>query len=110
MIVKTETRQKRQKQTAEVFTPEHLVNEMLDKLPKEVWHKGKTFCDPAVGNGNFLVVILNRKIRKGHGTLEALKTLFGVDIMADNIDECRLRLLRICHTHGKLTRDHICAV
>lgn len=107
MIVSEKTRSNRQKQTAEVFTPPSLVNEMLDKLPKEVWEKGKTFCDPAVGNGNFLVEILERKIHKGHTTLEALKTLFGVDIMADNIDECRLRLLKICHAHSKLTESHI---
>jgi type I restriction-modification system DNA methylase subunit len=88
-------RDKRRKQTAEVFTPSWLVAQMLDKLPMEVWTENKTFCDPACGNGNFLVAILERKLAKGHPPLEALRTIYGVDIMADNVAECRQRLLDI---------------
>ena len=82
-------RQQRAKRTAEVFTPNSLVNDMLNKLPEEVWEENKTFCDPAVGNGQFLVWILLRKIAKGHKPAEALKTVYGADIMRDNIQECR---------------------
>src|ERR1035437_9850576 len=90
-----EKRKLRQKETAEVFTPNDLVCEMLAKLPKEVWHKGRTFCDPAIGNGNFAIWILILKIRKGHDPLEALQTIYGCDIMRDNIRECRMRLLKV---------------
>ena len=55
IIGQTETRKARQKQTAEIFTPDYLVNEMLDQLPKTVWEENKTFCDPACGNGQFLI-------------------------------------------------------
>ena len=104
-------RQGRKKQTAEVFTPPKLVNEMLAKLPKELWRKGKTFCDPAVGNGNFLIAILFRKIQRGHKPLEALKCVYGADIMKDNIKECQLRLLKVCTLFGDIiTEDHIRAV
>ena len=62
-------REARKSQTAEDFTPAPLVNEMLDKLAKygpESWKPGKTFLDPACGNGNMLVEVLKRKISLGH--------------------------------------------
>jgi hypothetical protein len=101
-------RDERKKQTAEVFTPDKLVNQMLSKLPKEVWKKGKTFCDPAVGNGQFVIWVLIRKIQRGQKPLEALKTVYGVDIMKDNIQECRMRLLKVCKIFGeKITKEHV---
>jgi len=49
-------RKERRKQTAEDFTPPELVNEMLDKLPSEVFiEPSKTLCDPAAGNGTSLL-------------------------------------------------------
>lgn len=106
-----ETRKVRQKQTAEVFTPPKLVRQMLNKLPKEVWRKGKTFCDPAVGNGNFLIAILIRKIEKDHNPLQAIQSIYGVDIMRDNIQECRLRLLKVLQLFSiPITEDSIRAV
>jgi hypothetical protein len=94
----TDKRAKRRKQTAEVFTPAELVNEMLDKLNEygpESWEPGKTFLDPACGNGNMLVEILKRKISLGHSPSKALASIYGTDIMADNIEECKNRLLVI---------------
>ena len=100
-------RVKRKKQTAEVFTPDSLVNDMLNKLPDEVWEEEKTFCDPACGNGNFLINILRRKISLKHSPLEALKTIYGVDIKRDNIRECRLRLLKVINDFGKIEYEHV---
>lgn len=96
-----EKRLARKKQTAEDFTPPKLVNEMLDKLPNEVWSDNKTFIDPACGNGNMLVEVLKRKLSKGHKPIEALKTIYGTDIMIDNIREARLRLLKVALNHNK---------
>ena len=79
---------------SEAYTPANLVAEMLDSFPDEVWIEGKTFCDPECGPGNFLVAIIERKLILGH--TYALDTLYGVDIMQDNVDECRERLLNIC--------------
>ena len=105
------TRKLRQKQTAEVFTPPKLVNQMLNKLPREVWKKGKTFCDPACGNGNFLIWVLLRKLSRGHKPLEALQCVYGADIMVDNIRECRMRLLKVITLMGEeITEEHIKAV
>ena len=93
----TEAKKTRVKKYGEVFTPPSLVRQMLSKLPREVWKKGKTFLDPACGNGNFLVHVLYRKLCRNHNPLEALRCTFGVDIMRDSIQECRERLLLVIH-------------
>jgi hypothetical protein len=93
----TEVRAKRAKATAEVFTPDKLVCEMLSKLPKAMWEENKTFCDPAVGNGQFLVWILLKKLSLHHDPTGAIQSLYGVDIMNDNVNETRLRLLKIIY-------------
>lgn len=96
----------RVKQLGEVFTPPELVNEMLDKLPEEVWRDAeKTFLDNSCGNGNFLVEVLKRKIKAGHKPLYALSTIYGIDIMNDNVLECQARLYCIVKQHTK-KRDH----
>ena len=100
-------RKKRRKQTAEVFTPPKLVGEMVNKLPKEVWEEGKTFIDPACGNGNFLIHILWRKLHEGQDSIKALESVYGLDIMRDNIRECRLRLLKIISMFEDITEEHI---
>ena len=97
-----ETRQSRAKQTGEVFTPPELVNDILNKLPPEAWVEGKTFIDPACGDGAFLVAVLTRKIQLGHKLL--LETIFGVDLMEDNVLECRARLLKVMSCP---TEEHI---
>ncbi len=84
---------KRVKELGEVFTPLALVEEMLDRLPSEVWAGDKTFLDPTCGHGNFLVGVVKRKVETGSTPLQALRTTFGIDIMDDNVRECRERLL-----------------
>lgn len=84
----------RVKALGEVFTPAALVAEMLDKLPQDCWLPDKTFLEPSCGTGNFLVQILERKLQAGHRPLQALSTIYGVDIMQDNIFESRKRMLQ----------------
>jgi hypothetical protein len=82
--------------TGEVFTPMTLVYEILDKLPASVWEEGKTFIDNSCGDGNFLEGVFCRKVeRYGHDVVNALGSIYGVDIMEDNIFHTRDRLLRI---------------
>jgi len=101
----------RVQQTGEVFTPEWLVNEMLDKLPPEVWSQEKTFCDPACGNGNMLIPILHRKITVyNHKPSQALKTIRGMDIMRDNIRKTRLRLIQVASLTHTITNDDIAII
>jgi len=111
MIATTKQRDARKKQTAEIFTPPKLVNQMLDKLPKEVWEEGKTFCDPACGNGNMLIHVLYRKIAiYDQDPFEALNSIYGVDIMRDNIRETRLRLLKVISLFYELTEDDVATI
>jgi hypothetical protein len=95
----TELHQKRierKKETAEDFTPEPLVNEMIDKLPQEVWtDPSKTFLDNSAGNGNFLVAVLQRKLDHGHDPIQALSTIYGVELMHDNVEELHHRMYTI---------------
>jgi len=104
-----ERRKSRIRKTAEVFTPNFLVDNALNKLPDEVWEENEenTFLDPFCGNGNFLVHILWRKISRGYDPTEALKTIRGLDIVRDNIFECRLRLLKIISIFEDITKEHI---
>jgi len=90
----------RVKELGEVFTPTKLVNEMLDKLPSECWLPDRKFFEPSCGNGNFLVAILQRKLDAGHSHIQALSTIWGVDIMKDNVIESRKRMLQVVIDEG----------
>jgi type I restriction-modification system DNA methylase subunit len=80
--------------TGEVFTPTELVKEMLDNLPSDSFtDPEKTFCDPSCGNGQFLSEVLLRKLQNGIDFETALSTIYGVDIMLDNVKLCQDRLL-----------------
>ena len=98
----------------EVFTPLWLVDEMLDILPQEWFSDHKQpFLDPACGDGNFLVRVIQRKIDNDSTPTQALQTTYGVDIMEDNVNECKRRLLEIAgdtKEHRKIV-DHniVCA-
>ena len=86
-------REARRKETAEVFTPDSLLDEMTAMLPEEVWtDPSKTFLDNSCGNGNILLYIIKKKMDNGSTYLEALNTVYGVDLMPDNIDECYERI------------------
>lgn len=84
----------RKKSFGEVFTPPELVSEMLDKLPQnELLDPTKTVGDiTGCGNGNFLIEVLDRRLKAGVTHKDALKTIYGIDIMEDNIAECKDRL------------------
>ena len=91
----------------EVFTAEREVNAMLDLVKQETERIDSRFLEPACGTGNFLVEILRRKLevikrqyQKQMGELElqttiALSSIYGIDIMKDNVEECCQRLLDI---------------
>ena len=84
----------RVKATGEVFTPTNLVQIMLDKLDQDIFiNKDKTFLDPACGDGQFLSEVFIRKIENGIEFETALSTIYGVDLMEDNVELCRERLL-----------------
>jgi type I restriction-modification system DNA methylase subunit len=80
--------------TGEVFTPTELVREMLEQLPiSQFQDPAKTFLDNSCGDGQFLGEVLIRKMENGSTFEEALSTIYGVDLMKDNVELCRERLL-----------------
>lgn len=86
--------QLRVKATGEVFTPTDLVREMLDQIPADQFQDPtKTFLDNSCGDGQFLGEVLIRKIENGATFDQALSTIYGIDLMQDNVDLCRDRLL-----------------
>ena len=84
----------RVKATGEVFTPTPLVQEILEKIPvTQFQDPTKTFLDNSCGDGQFLGEALIRKMENGSTFEQALSTTYGVDLMQDNVDLCRERLL-----------------
>ncbi len=84
----------RVKATGEVFTPTPLVQEILDELdPALFTDPSKTFLDNCCGDGQFLGEVIIRKMENGSTFEQALGTTYGVDLMQDNVDLCRERLL-----------------
>ncbi|MFN8904126.1 MAG: SAM-dependent DNA methyltransferase, partial [Pseudanabaena sp.] len=91
----------------EVFTNQREVNAMLDLVKQETERIESRFLEPACGTGNFLAEILERKLqvvqmRYGRVQLEyernavlTVSSIYGVDILEDNIQECRDRLFNI---------------
>jgi len=89
-----ERSQLRIKETAEVFTPTDLVQKTLNDLSDNSFTDiTKTFLDPSCGDGQFLGEVLIRKIENGSTFEQALGTIYGVDLMEDNVELCRERLL-----------------
>ena len=91
----------------EVFTPAWLVEAMLDLIKDETERIDSRFLEPACGCGNFLVKVLRRKLaavelkygksdfERRHYALLALMCIYGIELLEDNIAECRANLLRI---------------
>ena len=97
----------------EVFTPSWVVNAMLDLMKQESERIDSRFLEPACGTGNFLAEVLRRKLatasakyrnsRNGCETYElysviAVTSIYGVELLADNCEECRERLYDIWNT------------
>lgn len=111
----------------EVFTAEREVNAMLDLVKQETERIDSRFLEPACGTGNFLVKILERKLKVvetryaknqfdyERNAIIAIGSMYGVDILIDNVEECRERLFKIfgkqyvrlfkkaCNTECKVT-------
>ncbi|MBI4927223.1 MAG: restriction endonuclease subunit M [Anaerolineae bacterium] len=91
----------------EVFTAEREVNAMLDLVKQETERIDSRFLEPACGDGNFLAEILRRKlavVKRKYGkspsdyekyAVLAATSIYGVDILQDNVDACRARMFAI---------------
>jgi hypothetical protein len=91
----------------EVFTPPWMVEAMLNLVQGETERIDSRFLEPACGSGNFVVRVLQRKLgvvemkfgtsefEKRHYALLAVMCIYGIELLADNIAECRENLLEI---------------
>ena len=91
----------------EVFTPLWMVEAMLDLVKGETERIDSRFLEPACGSGNFLVNVLGRKLavvqikygksdfERGHFAMLGLMCIYGIELLPDNIAECRANLLQI---------------
>jgi hypothetical protein len=98
----------------EVFTPEWLVEAMLDLVKEESERIDSRFLEPACGSGNFLVQVLRRKLaavefkygrsefERRHYALLALMSIYGIELLPDNIAECRANLIEILAEYLKV--------
>lgn len=118
------TRQVKSKQRVadhgEVFTAEREVEAMCDLVKQETERIDSRFLEPACGDGNFLAVILKRKlaiVKKKYkrsaydwerNSLLALGSLYGVDIMLDNVIACQERLFEIWNKEYKVVCKKEC--
>ncbi len=91
----------------EVFTPEWMVEAMLDLVKDETERIDSRFLEPACGSGNFIVKIMRRKLaavelkygksdfERRHYALLALMCIYGIELLPDNIAECRDNVLDV---------------
>jgi hypothetical protein len=94
----------------EVFTPAWMVENMLDLVKHESERIDSRVLEPACGSGNFLVPVLARKLvtvqlrhgksefEKRHYALFALMCTYGIELLADNAEECRHNLAEVFNT------------
>ena len=102
----------RVKEHGEVFTPDSIVNDMLDLIDNELKEENLTpeqytlesCLEPACGNGNFLIRILDRKLaavrlmekeNQEAGLIKAVSSIYGIDIQEDNVIESRERMMKL---------------
>jgi len=103
----------RVKEQGEVFTNEREVKAMCDLVSQECNRIDSRFLEPACGDGNFLAEILERKLNRckklyknNHYDYErysllAISSIYGVDIMKDNVEACCDRLFNIWNKEYK---------
>ena len=109
----TKIRKERRKKTQEFYTPYSIVRKMMDKISSEDWSNPyKTFCEPSFGHGNFIIGILYRRIVEyGIPWKITLETLFGVELMQDNVRETMDRVHEmlgiICDGYNKEVAENI---
>lgn len=101
----------RVKETQEVFTPTPMVQSLLDQLPQELFtDPNQKFIDNSCGDGQFLSEALIRRVENGIDFETALSSIYGVDLMEDNVKLTRERLL--CgqdHLRHIVEKNIVCA-
>ena len=91
----------RKNELGEVFTPPTLIKEIISNMREDSFNIDKTFFDPTCGNGNILIYVLQYKFKIHRDklnediVLRILSSIYGVDIMPDNVLDSRKRLYKL---------------
>lgn len=105
----------------EVFTPSWLVDDMLNLVKNETERIDSRFLEPACGSGNFLKVVLDKKLKVvhqkygksefecKHHALLSLMCIYGIELLEDNVKECREILLSQFIDFLKIDKDDLFA-
>lgn len=103
----------------EVYTNDSEVKKMVDLVGDEAERIDSKFLEPACGNGNFLLEILSRRFNLLNSRYKknqfdydrylfiAVSSIYGIDILEDNVEECRSRLLKFCEDSYKESHKSI---
>jgi N-6 DNA Methylase len=103
----------------EVFTPSWMVENMLNLVSAETSRIDSRFLEPACGSGNFLKSVLRRKFEtvevrygksefeKKHYALFSLMSIYGIELLKDNLDECRENLLQVFIDFINVSREDV---
>ncbi len=103
----------------EVFTPSWMVEDMLNLVKDESERIDSRFLEPACGSGNFLKSVLARKLEsvqakygksefeKKHQALFALMCIYGIELLQDNLNECRANLLKVFNSYLELEESNV---
>lgn len=101
-MIKQVKSEERVKKFGEVYTNTREINDMLDLIPEITIDT--TFLEPTCGNGNFVIEILKRKFdlcKKKADYIRALKSVYAIDILEDNIAECKQRVKKLYESYGQ---------
>lgn len=105
----TQKRKDRHHITQEDFTPPEVIDMLFKDIPPDLYTDfSKTFCDPCAGIGNILVYVLNRRLeycKSEDDILNALSTLYGVELMEDNLEELYYTLLNAILINSEYNSD-----
>lgn len=89
------------KPTAEFFTPYSIVKRMADKIPDEDWaDPKKKLLEPCFGNGQFVIYMVYKRLENNVDWKTTLETLYGVELMQDNVDETKDRVVSLLNAMG----------
>lgn len=97
----------------EVFTPAHIVTKMCDMLEQEnpgCFEPGTTFLEPTCGDGAFVLEILRRKFllcSHRRDFTEALRSLYAMEIQADNVEKTIARVTELCREYFTPTKQEL---
>lgn len=107
------TKAERVRAFGEVFTPPRIVADMCDMLEREnpaIFDPERTFLEPTCGDGAFVLEILRRKFQRCKCRADytaALKSVYGMELQAENVAACIANVTALCREHFRLTKDEL---